>query len=130
MLPAGDLFSFSSPEGTKSLWDDYLARVAQAQRMKLGRMAAAAEEERLTSAAALAELQTEAERLGGELKSKVEEVAGLEGERGAAEQKASSCAEHLVASQARQQLLRIGKDDATKASARFRSELAKAEANF
>ena len=63
-------------------------------------MAAAAEEERLTSAAVLAELQTEAERLGGELKSKVEEVAGLEGERGAAEQKASSCAEHLVASQA------------------------------
>ena len=35
VLPAGDLFSFSSPEGTKSLWDDYLARVAQAQRGKL-----------------------------------------------------------------------------------------------
>ena len=100
VLPAGDLFSFSSPEGTKSLWDDYLARVAQAQRGKLnptptptptpnpnpdpnvaqaqrgklGRMAAAAEEERLTSAAALAELQSEAQRLGGELKSKVEEA--------------------------------------------------------
>jgi len=34
----------------------------------------------------------------------------------------------VAASQARQQLLRISKDDATKATARFRSELAKAEA--